>query len=145
MKLEELITEWALDSEINTNDLVGASTKPPKLHSKYYEELVQARLLLLRLEQRHEECKSVIESYYNKTISPETMQEWGLSPDPKRYLKSDVDRMTSIHPKMVEVKTKIGSQVEKVKFLEDVIKMIHNMNFAVKNCIDAKKFNAGMF
>ncbi len=146
MKIEEISAQWAVDSEINTNRLVEESTRIPKLHSKYYNILNEERLRLTSLQVLHDELAVALEGYYNKSLTVDEMERWQLGPmSDKKYLKADIARMVEVHPRMIEVKTKIGIQNGKIKFLEDVVKMIHNMNFSIKNCIDMKKFNAGAF
>jgi hypothetical protein len=146
MKTEEIASMWATDSEINPNKLVEESTKVPKLHSKYYHILNEERLRLINLTNLHDELSVALDGFFNKTLTVDEMERWQLPPmDAKKYLKADVARMVEVHPRMIEVKTKIGIQNGKIKYLEDIIKMIHNMNFTIKNCIDMKKFNAGSF
>lgn len=146
MKIEEISTEWAKDSEIDSNNLVGESTKATRLHSKYFRILNEERLRAINLQIMHDELVVALEGYFGKTISVEEMEKWQLPPmSDRKFLKADISRQVEIHPRMIEVKTKIGVQNAKIKFLEDIIKMIHAMNFSVKNCIDAKKFNAGAY
>lgn len=146
MKIEEIATIWARDSEIDSNKLVEESTRVPKLHSRYYNILNEERLRQQKLKILHDELSVALDGYFGKTLTVDEMERWQLPPmSDKKFLKAEISRFVEVHPKMVELKTKIGIQNEKVKFLEDIVKMIHSMNFAIKNCLDAKKFNAGAY
>jgi hypothetical protein len=144
MKIEELQTQWASDAHIDTSSLVHESSKVPLLHSKYYAYLLDERLLLLKLKHHQEELSLVLEGFFSKTLTSEELSKHELVYSDKRVLKVDLEKNIAAHPKMVALTLKIGVQHEKVKFLEDILKMIHNRNFTIKNVIDMKKFDAGM-
>jgi pyrimidine operon attenuation protein/uracil phosphoribosyltransferase len=145
MKLEDLMTLWAADSEIRQENLVAETTRIPRLHATYYKILIEERTLLMSLKARQEELALVLEGYFGKTLTQEELEKWGLTMTDKRFMKADIGKHVEVHPMMMALKLKIGVQNEKVKFVEDVIKMIHSMNFTIKNCIDMKKFNAGAY
>jgi hypothetical protein len=143
MKIEDISKLWSEDSYINESMLVSESSKIPKLHHKYYTVLMDERLLLLKLKSRHDELAVVLEGFFLKTLTGDELNQWGLVYSDKKVLRTDVPRHVETHSMLVELKLKIGVQNEKVKFLEDIIKMIHAMNFTMKNIIDSKKFLAG--
>ena len=56
MKLEEIYTEWDVDSDIDTTDLGNESIKIPKLHNKYYKLFSSEKLLLRKYEAEMKPC-----------------------------------------------------------------------------------------
>lgn len=143
MKIEEISSQWAIDSHINESSLISEASKIPKLHHKYYSILMDERLLQIKLKSRHDELAVVLEGFFLKTLTGDELNQWGLVYSDKKVLRTDVPRHVETHPMLVELKLKIGVQNEKIKFLEDVIKMVHAMNYTIKNIIEYKKFLAG--
>lgn len=144
MKLEDLQSEWANDAHINHQALVSESAKVPLLHSKYYKILIEEKGLLLLLRSKQEDLELLLEGFFAKTLTQAELTKHNLVYGEKRVLKADSSKYISTHPKMVELTLKIGVQLEKVKFIEDIIKLIHSRNFTIKNMIDVKKFEAGI-
>jgi hypothetical protein len=49
MNLDELREAWAVDCNIDTNDLIRAAAISPNLHAKYLDELIQYKLRLTKI------------------------------------------------------------------------------------------------
>lgn len=143
MKFEEIITHWAEDSIIDNNRLASESTKIPKMHAKYYRILIDEKLLILKLKERHDELLVVLEGFFAKTLTREELDHWKLVYTDKKVLRADFQKNIDVHPRMVELKMKIGIQNEKIDYLKDIIKLIHSLNFTIKNAIDFRRFEAG--
>jgi hypothetical protein len=144
MKLEEISTYWAKDSIIDQSALIGAAASVPKLHAKYYAILIDERLLSIKLKNLQENMQIVLDGFFSKTLTQSDLQEFGLVYSDKRVLRADIPKHIAVHPKMVEITMKIAVQAEKCRYIEDILKQIHSMNYAIKNVIDMKKFEAGM-
>jgi hypothetical protein len=143
MKIDELMTLWATDCHIDQTRLASESANVPMLHSKYYTILIDEKLLLMRLNSHRDELMLALDGFYSKTLTIDELKKWELVYSDKKVLRADFAKHILVHPKMIEINLKIGVQTEKCKFLEDVLKMIHNRNFTMKNIIDIKKFDAG--
>jgi hypothetical protein len=70
--------------------------------------------------------------------------EAGLPDFPnKKYLKSDVDRHIARYPDIVQLNLKIGIQLDKIEFVKDIIKSLHNRSFVIKDAISWILFTNG--
>jgi hypothetical protein len=144
MKLEEISTLWAKDANIDQSAMISAAANVPKLHAKYYQILIDERLLLIKLRQHQEALELILEGFFAKTLTQAELSQHGLVYGDKKVLRQDMAKHIGVHPKMVEIITKIAVQTEKVKYIEDILKQVHSMNYTIKNIIDMKKFEAGM-
>ena len=61
----------------------------------------------------------------------------------KKILKSDVDRHIDRWPEIIQLNLKIAIQQDKIDFLKDINKMIHNRSFVVKDAISWILFTNG--
>ena len=144
MKLEDIEKDWAEDCIVNQEDLGKAAMEIPKLHSKYYGYLLNEKRLLYILQEKKEELAIVLENYFLKTMTTEERLAAGL-PDflDKKILKSDVDRHIDRWPEIIQLNLKIAIQQDKIDFLKDINKMIHNRSFVVKDAISWILFTNG--
>ena len=85
-----------------------------------------------------------LEAYFLKTLTVEELKTFGL-PDysEKRVLKPDIQKHIDVWPSVVEKKLLIGAQNEKIDYLKDVIKMIHNRSFQIRDAVEWVKFTNG--
>lgn len=143
MKLEELELLWCEDSIINDKDLATESLKIPKLHQKWYGIYIQEKLLLQKIKIKIEELEILLDGYYSKTLTPEELNTLGIPYTDKKVLKPDIPRAINTHSKMVDLKLKHYLQTEKCDYIKDIIKMIHNRSFIIKDAISWKQFAAG--
>jgi 3D (Asp-Asp-Asp) domain-containing protein len=144
MKLEEISTIWAKDANIDLSSMVSAAANVPKLHAKYYQILIDERLLLIKLKQHQEALELILEGFFAKTLTQAELTQHGLIYGDKKVLRQDMGKHIAVHPKTIEITTKIAVQSEKVRYIEDILKQVHTMNYTIKNIIDMKKFEAGL-
>lgn len=144
MHLDEISTLWAQDACIDDTRLAYAAANVPKLHQKYWKILVDERLLLIKLKSHQDSISLVLEGFFAKTLTASELKEHDLEYSDKKVLRADYAKHIAAHPKMVKITTKIAVQSEKVRYIEDIIKQIHSMNYTIKNMIDVKKFEAGL-
>lgn len=144
MKLEDIETLWASDAIIDKSDLAAASLITPKLHSKYYKLLMAEKRNMYILAERKDKLHYLLESYFLKTMTTEERLAAGL-PDftDKRILRNEVDKHINRWPEMIQLKIKLGVQNDKIDFLKDIIKSIHNRSFIIKDAINFLMFSRG--
>ena len=144
MKLSDIEELWSKDSDINPMDLGGESLKIPKLHAKYHSILNNEKLVLMRHKIELDKLSLTLEAYFLKTLTVEELKTFGL-PDysEKRVLKPDIQKHIDVWPSVVEKKLLIGAQNEKIDYLKDVIKMIHNRSFQIRDAVEWVKFTNG--
>jgi hypothetical protein len=144
MSINEIETEWAKDSRLG-NDMQEEITRTASLHSKWYEKLNAARRALLTVDVEIQKFTNVLESFYSRTMTLQEMKQFGFEELPSvRLVKGDLDKAVSNHQKMIELKVRRGLAIDKIKFLEDIIKSVHARGFLIRDMIEWKKFQAGV-
>lgn len=142
MKLEEIEALWA-DDIIDRTQLDVESLKIPGLHHKYYKIYIRELIQLKAEENDYASFYNTKVEYYLGILDKETLDKLGWEPFQLNILKSDIPRYIEADRQIQERKLKIHVQKAKVNYLEDIIKMIHNRNFKIKNAIDYMKFMNG--
>lgn len=146
MLLEDIEKEWASDTEINPLKLDSESLKIPKLHSKYYKLLVHEKMVLIKLKTKLEEKEYILEQFYNKTLTIEELNEYNLPLiQDKKVLRQDIPTAISNRPDVIELKTKLGIQNIKIEFLESILKSIQSRNWNIRDAIEWRKFESGLY
>lgn len=135
MKLEDIEKLWAHDCGLDENDLASEALRILRLHSKYYGIMLAEKRNLYILQQKKQELETVLEGYFLKTLTTEERIATGL-PDfsDKKILKNDVYKHIDTYPDMVQLNLKIGIQFDKIEFLKDINKMIHNWFIYHQGC-----------
>jgi hypothetical protein len=132
---------WKEDAKIDPDDLHNESLKIPELHAKYYE--IYTNLLLLR--KKCEEDKKQIRhrryEYYTGKAEQDVYVEEPL--DKKVRDKEHLQSCLNSDEEISRINIKIEIYEVSLTFLQDIIKMLHNRSFQIKNSIEAQKFISG--
>ena len=143
MQIDDYEKLWAEDCKIDVTNLVGESAKIPVLHSKYYKLYHRAAMKTTKLRYELKELERLKTEYYNGSISQEDLKKHGWTPNPLKIMKSELPRYIESDKDVIELCLKIDYWSSIAKFLEDVLKQIHQRNFLIKNEIDLMKFYSG--
>ena len=143
MKIEDLEKLWAEDSKINEKDLAAEALRIPVLHQKWYGIFMNEKLLLMKIKNEADQLELILDGFFQKTLTAEELKDNRLEYSEKKVLKPDIPRAINVHPRMVEIKLKLGLQSEKCEFVRDILKMIHGRSFIIKDAIQWKIFQAG--
>lgn len=143
MKLEEIETMWAIDSNIDQFKLADESLKIPKLHAKYYQIYVREKLTYSKLKENQKVLEEILTGYFAKTLTDEELDEYGLVYSDKKVLKPDIPKAVAVHKDMIDFNLKMAMVYEKVEFLKSIIQQINNRSFIIKDAIQFKMFEAG--
>lgn len=142
MSLDEIQKLWKEDSKINIDDLHNESLKISTLHSKYYEFYNNFSLLRKRTESQYKVKKLERYNYYNGKADPEVYKE---NPFPYKVRdKESLQRYMDADEFLLDIFMKIEYYDTMLKYLEEIIKMISNRSFQIKNSIEFLKFQTGM-
>lgn len=142
MNLEKLQEMWEADSKIDIDNLHDESIKIPQLHQKYYTFYTTIKLLRTKCLDTQNKIKLERYNYYSGKAPAEVYVE-----EPFPYKVRDKESMNmhlNADEKLSTIKLKIEYYDVMVAFLEDILKMIHNRGYQVKNSIDFLKFQSGM-
>ena len=141
MNLEQIQEMWDKDSKIDPDNLHDESLKIPQLHSKYYT--LYNTITLLRERAREQYSKVRLERY-NYYTGKATAEVYAEEPFPYKVREKDaIQRHLEADDKMNKVDMKIKYYDTMLKFLEEIIKVISNRTFQIKNAIEWNKFQAG--
>jgi len=141
MTLDEIQEMWQRDSVIDPDNLHDESLKIPQLHAKYYT--IYNTITLLR-EKARETFNRVKLERYNYYTGKAPIEVYEEEPFPYKVRdKEALQRHMDGDEKLSKVELKIRYYDIMLKFLEEVIKMIFQRNYQIKNSIEFLKFTAG--
>ena len=143
MKIEEIYTMWASDTEIDQTNISNESAKIPQLHNKYYRIYMEEGMKLRQFRAKYKQLKLLKEQYYKGELDITELKEHGWDPQPLKILRQDIPSHIEADNDIVDLSLKIGMQEEKVNYLEAIIKMISNRGFQLKTIVDWERFRTG--
>jgi hypothetical protein len=142
ISLDDIQLMWKKDSQINIDDLHNESLKIASLHSKYYELYNNTSLLRKRAELQYKNKKLERYNFYAGKSDPEVYKD---EPFPYKVRdKEGMQRHIEADEKLSEMFMKIEYYDTILKYLEEIIKMISNRTYQIKNSIDFLRFQSGM-
>ena len=141
MNLDKIQEMWQKDSVIDPDNLHDESLKIPQLHSKYY--IIYNTITLLREKARTQYTKIKLEryNYYTGKAEPEVYAE---DPFPYKVREKDaIQRHLEADEKLTNIDLKIRYYDATLKFLEEILRIISNRTYQIKNAIDWHRFQSG--
>ena len=139
--LEKLQEMWQNDSVIDPDNLHDESLKIPQLHSKYYTIYNTITLLRERARESYNKVKLERYNYYTGKAPVEVYEE---EPFPYKVRDKDaIQRHMDADEKLNTINMKIKYYDTTLKYLEEIIRIISNRTYQIKNAIEWNKFQAG--
>lgn len=141
MNLEKIQEMWEKDSVIDPDNLHEESLKISQLHSKYYTIYNTITLLKEKALDTYNKVRLERYNYYTGKAPIEVYAE-----DPFPYKVRDkeaLQRHMDADERISRMEMKIKYYDVMLKFLEDIIKVISNRSYQIKNSIEFMKFTAG--
>ena len=141
MNLEKIQEMWQRDSVIDPDNLHDESLKIPQLHSKYYT--VYNTITLLREKARESYSKIKLERH-NYYTGKATAEEYIENPFPYKVREKDaIQRHLDADERLTKIDLKIRYYDTTLKFLEEIIRIISNRTYQIKNAIEWHRFQSG--
>ena len=141
MNLEKIQEMWEKDSQIDPDNLHDESLKIPQLHSKYYT--LYNTITLLREKARESYAKVRLERY-NYYTGKATAEVYAEEPFPYKVREKDaIQRHLDADDKLSKIDMKIKYYDVMLKFLEEIIRVVSNRTYQIKNAIEWNKFQSG--
>ena len=140
--LESIQKMWEKDAKIDIDNLHQESLNIPILHAKYFE--VYNTLILLNKKAEKQRNKIYIEKYeyYTGKADPEVYIE---NPFPKKIRdKEMLQKYMDSDEELSNSNLKVEYYNVMIEYLQDIIKMIANRSFQIKNSVDYLKFTSGL-
>lgn len=140
--LETIQKMWEKDAKIDIDNLHQESLNIPILHAKYFE--VYNTLVLLKKKAEKQRNKIYIEKYeyYTGKADPEVYIE---NPFPKKIRdKEMLQKYMDSDEELTNLNLKVEYYIVMIEYLQDIIKVIANRSFQIKNSVDYLKFTSGL-
>lgn len=142
IKIETIKNMWEKDSKIDIDNLHQESIKIPALHAKYYEIYTNIIVLKKKADCIRKTLKHERYEYYSGKADPEVYIE---NPFPKKVRDKDtMQKYLDADSRLSKATLKVEYYDIMLKQLEDILKMIHNRNYQIKNSIDFIRFQSGL-
>ena len=142
MNLDKIQEMWETDSNMDMDNLHDESIKIPQLHQKYYTLYTTIKLLRAKSLDTLSKMRLERYNYYSGKAPAEAYVE-----EPFPYKVRDKESMTThlnADEKLAKIKLKVEYYDTMIEYLEDILKMIHNRGYQIKNSVDFLRFQAGM-
>ena len=140
MTLEELQAEADKDLVIDDTELDTESLRTPILHNKYLQYYNKFNLLLKKSQWEERTLQREKWEYYTGKSDPSVYKE---KPFDLKVLKNDVHIYINADEDIQKVQAKIVYQEAIVNYLEQILRMINNRSFTIKNAIEWRRFTSG--
>ena len=133
---------WTKDSKIDIDNLHTESLNIPTLHAKYFDLYNNIVLLRKRAEQQRKNIRHERYEYFSGKADPEVYIK---DPFPKKIRDKDtMQKYLDADERLSGVSLKIEYYDTMMKYLEEILKMISNRTYQIKNSIEFMRFNAGL-
>ena len=140
--LEKIQGMWEKDSIINPDNLHTESLNTPLLHAKYHDMFNNILLLKKKAEQQKRNIRHQKYEYYTGKADPDVYIE---NPFPKKIRDKDtLQKYMDADEILSQSSLKVEYYDVMLSYLQDILKMIHNRNYQIKNAIDFQKFSSGL-
>ena len=141
MDLEKIQEMWEKDCIIDPDNLHEESLKISQLHSKYYT--IYNTITLLK-EKALDTYNKVRLERYNYYTGKAPVEVYAEEPFPYKVRdKEALQRHMDADERISRMEMKIKYYDVMLKFLEDIIKVVSNRSYQIKNSIEFMKFTAG--
>jgi len=144
MKLEDILSEWAKDSKIDSTELDKESLKIPSLHNKYLKMYTSENLKLKRMMHDFKDLERDKFEYYSGKMCQEDLTERGWSQFDHKLLKQDIPRYLESDRELITILLKIDYQREKVETVKSIMSSINGRSFNINNAIKWQQFLNGI-
>jgi hypothetical protein len=140
--LEFIQEMWEKDSKMDIDNLHTESLNTPALHAKYFDIYNNIVLLRKKADQQKRNIRHERHQYYSGKADPDVYIE---DPFPKKIRdKSDMERYLSADDKLSQISLKVEYYDVMLNYIEDILKMIHNRTYQIKNSIEYMRFQSGL-
>ena len=140
--LEKIQEMWQQDSKIDPDNLHTESLNIPSLHAKYYDIYNNIMLLKKKSEQQKRNVRHQKYEYYSGKADPDIYIE---NPFPKKIRdKETMQKYLDADNRLSQSSLKVEYYDVMLGYLQDILKMIHNRTYQIKNAIEYQRFASGL-
>ena len=140
--IEKIQKMWERDSIIDPDNLHTESLNIPALHAKYYDIYNNIILLKKKAEQQKRNIRHQKYEYYTGKADPDVYIE---NPFPKKIRDKDtLQKYMDADESLSQSSLKVEYYDVMLSYLQDILKMIHNRTYQIKNAIEYQRFASGL-
>jgi hypothetical protein len=140
--LEKIQEMWERDSTIDPDNLHTESLNIPTLHAKYYDIYNNIILLKKKAEQQKRNIRHQKYEYYTGKADQDVYIE---NPFPKKIRDKDtLQKYMDADESLSKASLKVEYYDVMLGYLQDILKMIHNRTYQIKNSIEFQRFASGL-
>lgn len=133
---------WENDSKIDIDNLHNESLNIPVIHAKYFDLYNNITLLKKKAEQQKKNVRHERYEYYTGKADPEIYIE---NPFPKKVRDKDaLQKYLDADAKLSQISLKVEYYDVMLNYIENILKMIQNRTYQIKNSIDFMRFQSGL-
>jgi len=140
MTLDEIQAQADKDLVIDDTELDTESLKTPILHNKYLQYYNKFNLLLKKSQWEERTLNREKWEYYTGKSDPSVYKE---KPFDLKVLKADVHIYINSDDDLQKIQAKVVYQEAIVNYLEQILRIINNRSFTIKNAIEWRRFTSG--
>ena len=144
MNLDEILSNWKADVEVDPHQLEKEIFRTPNLHAKYLEVFVYMKARFAAAEKKIGQMKYLKRKYYRGEMTREDLEKYnwtqfqGLKPS-----NSELQSMFDMDPELNELEEKLAYFKTGVAALEYIMKQIGIRDYSLKSVIEYRKFCGG--
>ena len=140
--IEKIQKMWEEDSNIDPDNLHTESLNIPSLHAKYFDLYNNISLLKKKAEQQRRNIRHQKYEYYTGKADPDVYIE---NPFPKKVRDKDaLQKYLDADEVLSQSSLKVDYYDVMLNYLQDILKMIHNRTYQIKNAIEYQRFASGL-
>jgi hypothetical protein len=142
LNLETIQDMWEKDSKIDIDNLHTESLNIPVLHAKYFDLYNNILLLKKKAEQQKKNIRHERYEYYSGKADPDVYVE---DPFPKKIRDKDtMQKYLDADERLSQISLKVDYYDVLLDYIDNILKMIHNRTYQIKNSIEFMRFQSGL-
>ena len=139
MTLEELLDEWEAESAY-TPDIVGESTRIPRMHIKYFRRLMLMKRAIRQAKEEYSKAEFIQTLYYTGRAEPEVYKR---QPFNHTVPKNELPKWLEADARLTAIRKRIDAAEEMREVLEEIVNQCRFRHQHIRNINDTRRFEAG--
>ena len=144
ISLEEIEKMWETDRKMFRDKLSEHNLDIPNLHGRYMTIYNTERIFRKTLKIKKRRLYMTLRSYFSGTLDKMTLDKYGWIPYGVKVLKSDLDIHIESHEDFCDIEKQVEVSNIKINLLEQILRLIMNRGFQIKNEIELVKWESGI-
>jgi hypothetical protein len=144
LTLAELKAEWSIDCNINKDDIGLESIKTASLHAKYINEWASYKSRQVKLASDFAAMRKLRTRYYRGELTQAELIEnnWEQYQGVK-LPKTETETFLAGDAHLIDLNNKLEYCRLTIGYLDQVLKLIYNRSFLIRDYIEDRKFQMG--